>query len=86
MNFIEMQCVDQNFVILLQQKASSFFIIFFQSYETDNNRDGKNDVLNFEIQVPTKSTENIHSVQLLMFFDYKLHVSFNHFFLSLSSS
>eukprot|EP00112_Aurelia_sp_Birch-Aquarium-sp1_P020268 Seg5184.1 transcript_id=Seg5184.1/GoldUCD/mRNA.D3Y31 product="Transmembrane protein 231" protein_id=Seg5184.1/GoldUCD/D3Y31 len=46
---------------------------FIQSYETDNNRDGKNDVLNFEIQVPTKSTENIHSVQLLLLFDYKLH-------------
>eukprot|EP00795_Rhopilema_esculentum_P001872 gene1872-16371_t len=43
------------------------------SYEVDDNRDGKNDKLNFEIQVPIKGAENIHSIQILLFFDYKLH-------------
>ena len=49
--------------------------LFFQSYEVDSNRDGKNDWLNIEIQVPLESSEKVHSVQLLLVFDYKLHVS-----------
>ena len=52
---------------------------FLQSHEVDNNRDGKNDRLNFEIQVPIKGGENINSVQILLFFDYKLHVGIQKF-------
>eukprot|EP00794_Sanderia_malayensis_P019194 gene19194-21116_t len=60
----------QNFNNLLGDKVR---IPFIQSYETDVNRDGKNDNLQFELQIPLKETENVNSVQLLLFFDYKLH-------------
>ena len=62
--------------------SDDIFVCFhsFQSYEEDNNRDGKKDILNFEIQIPLKDTESIHSVQLILIFDYKLHVS-NYFIL-----
>jgi len=53
--------------------AANLRIPFIQSYEVDSNRDGKNDWLNIEIQVPLESSEKVHSVQLLLVFDYKLH-------------
>lgn len=42
------------------------------STEMDSNGDGKYDSLNFTVQVPLASTEDISSVQLLLIFDYKL--------------
>ena len=39
------------------------------------NLDGKNDSLHFNIEVPLADSEAIHSVQLLLIFDYQLHVS-----------
>lgn len=60
----------QNFNNLLGDKLR---IPLIQSHEVDTNQDGKKDFLNFEIQVPMKDSENVNSVQLLFFFDYKLH-------------
>lgn len=48
---------------------------FFQSYEEDLNKDGKNDVFHFTLELPLSSKESIYSVQLLLIFDYKLQVS-----------
>ena len=39
------------------------------------NLDGKYDSLNFDIQLPLRDSEAIYSVQLLLIFDYQLHVS-----------
>ena len=39
------------------------------------NLDGKYDSLHFNIEVPLADSEAIHSVQLLLIFDYQLHVS-----------
>ena len=46
-----------------------------KSWETDNNLDGKYDSLHFEIKMPLADSEAIHSVQLMLIFDYQLHVS-----------
>lgn len=43
-----------------------------KSYEEDLNRDGKNDLLHFTLELPLSSKESIFSVQLLLIFDYKL--------------
>ncbi|XP_004226312.4 transmembrane protein 231-like [Ciona intestinalis] len=42
------------------------------SIETDNNGDGKLDQLNFTAQVPLSTSEYVTSLQLLLFFDYRL--------------
>ena len=47
----------------------------FKSWEKDVNLDGKYDSLRFNIEVPLADSEAIHSVQLLLIFDYQLHVS-----------
>ena len=52
-----------------------WIVIFFQSYEEDLNKDGKNDVFHFTLELPLSSKESIYSVQLLLIFDYKLQVS-----------
>ena len=46
-----------------------------KSWETDSNLDGKYDSLHFEIKIPLADSEAIHSVQLMLIFDYQLHVS-----------
>ena len=46
-----------------------------KSWEKDVNLDGKYDSLHFNIEVPLADSEAIHSVQLLLIFDYQLHVS-----------
>ena len=38
------------------------------------DRDGLNDLLNFQITIPLQENESIVGVTLLLFFDYKLHV------------
>ena len=50
-------------------------ILSFKSWEKDVNLDGKYDSLHFNIEVPLADSEAIHSVQLLLIFDYQLHVS-----------
>ena len=47
----------------------------FKSWEKDVNLDGKYDSLHFNIEVPLADSEAIHSVQLLLIFDYQLRVS-----------
>ncbi|XP_023224972.1 transmembrane protein 231-like [Centruroides sculpturatus] len=42
--------------------------------EDDVNRDGKNDILNIKLDVPVTSKENVHSIKLMLFFEYKLHL------------
>ena len=49
--------------------------LFFKSWEKDVNLDGKYDSLHFNIEIPLADSEAIHSVQLLLIFDYQLHVS-----------
>ena len=46
-----------------------------KSWETDNNLDGKYDSLQFNIKIPLADSEAIHFVQLMLIFDYQLHVS-----------
>ena len=45
-----------------------------QSREEDENSDGKPDQLIFSLEMPLVDTEVVLGVQLLLFFDYKLHV------------
>ncbi|KAK2551021.1 Transmembrane protein 231 [Acropora cervicornis] len=59
----------QNFNQLLQQK---FRIPLIKSWENDDNLDGKYDSLHFNIEIPLRDSEAIHSVQLLLIFDYQL--------------
>jgi len=60
----------QNFNHLLQQKLR---IPLIKSWETDDNVDGKYDSLHFDIKIPLADSEEIHSVQLILIFDYQLH-------------
>ncbi|KAK3755424.1 hypothetical protein QZH41_016624 [Actinostola sp. cb2023] len=62
----------QNFNQLLQQNLR---IPVVKSWEEDTNHDGKYDTLHFDIRLPLKDTEAIYSLQVIMFFDYKLHVA-----------
>lgn len=59
----------QNFNQLLQQKLR---IPLIKSWENDDNLDGKYDSLHFNIEIPLRDSEAIHSVQLLLIFDYQL--------------
>ncbi|XP_046842475.1 transmembrane protein 231-like [Xenia sp. Carnegie-2017] len=43
-----------------------------KSFEEDKNRDGKNDVLNFTLEMPLTDKESAYGVQLLLVFEYKL--------------
>lgn len=45
-----------------------------QVREEDQNQDGKLDILILNIQLPVKPEEQVHSVQLLLTFSYKLFV------------
>lgn len=51
------------------------FHFLSKSWETDDNLDGKYDSLHFNIKIPLTDSEAIHSVQLILIFDYQLHVS-----------
>ncbi|XP_065676087.1 transmembrane protein 231 isoform X2 [Hydra vulgaris] len=48
-----------------------------RSYEVDQNLDGKNDFMKFEVQTPVLDNELIQSIQLLLFFDYRLYTYSN---------
>ena len=52
-------------------------IVLSQSSETDWNRDGKLDSLSLKLEMPLRADENVYSVDLFLFFDVKLHVSYN---------
>uniref|UniRef100_A0A3B3I5G8 Transmembrane protein 231 n=2 Tax=Oryzias latipes TaxID=8090 RepID=A0A3B3I5G8_ORYLA len=43
--------------------------------EEDLNKDGKLDLLTFQLQLPLKNNEQVYSVQLLLTFSYQLFVS-----------
>ena len=47
----------------------------FQSSETDMNRDGRNDKLDFELTMPLTEDENVYGIKLFVLFDVKLYVS-----------
>ena len=49
---------------------------FLQSFETDTNRDGKLDKLDFELTMPLTQDENVYGIKLFILFDVKLHVSY----------
>jgi len=44
-----------------------------KSREVDENRDGRNDFLEFTMETPLLQNEDIKSVKLFLFFDYQLH-------------
>ena len=49
--------------------------LWLQSWEEDINLDGKKDMLHFTISLPLQDSEAVYSIQLVLLFDYKLHVS-----------
>lgn len=49
--------------------------VFNESREEDINMDGKYDLLHFSLQMPIMDKEEIFTLQLLMFFEYRLYVS-----------
>ena len=53
-----------------------------KSTETDWNRDGILDYIDFEIEMPLQDHEIIYGVQLYMLFDFKLYVSIPKYFSS----
>lgn len=61
----------QNFNQLLQENVVRIPLI--KSWESDVNLDGKYDSLHFNIEMPLSDSEAIHSVHMLLFFDYQLH-------------
>ena len=48
-----------------------------QTNEIDVNRDGKLDRLDLTLEMPIKDNERIHQVNVMLFFDVKLHVRSN---------
>jgi len=44
-----------------------------RSYEEDQNRDGMNDMLHLEMEVPLSDKEMMQGVSILLMFDYRLH-------------
>eukprot|EP00039_Didymoeca_costata_P026289 m.15545 g.15545 ORF g.15545 m.15545 type:complete len:309 (+) comp5425_c0_seq2:225-1151(+) len=44
-----------------------------RSIETDQNRDGVKDKLHLELELPLRDSEDIHSVYLMLFFDFRLN-------------
>lgn len=52
---------------------------YFQSSETDLNRDGRLDKLDFELTMPLTEDENVYGIKLFVLFDVKLYVSIKHF-------
>merc|ERR1712223_599595 len=44
-----------------------------KSFETDDNRDGKLDRLDFELTMPLTQDENVYGIKLFILFDVKLH-------------
>ena len=53
----------------------AIFYFYLQSREEDINRDGSNDVLHLQVDMPLYDLEEVIGVQLLIIFDYRLHVS-----------
>ena len=51
----------------------------FQSSETDMNKDGRNDKLDFELTMPLTEDENVYGIKLFVLFDVKLYVSIRQF-------
>ena len=46
----------------------------FQTWESDDNRDGKYDSLNLKVEMPLKHDEEIVAATVMLLFDVKLHV------------
>ncbi|XP_035680504.1 transmembrane protein 231-like [Branchiostoma floridae] len=61
----------QNFNQLQQGRVR---VPLVKSREEDSNRDGKSDALQMTVQVPLLDTEEVYSVDLLLFFQYKLYI------------
>ncbi|KAI8520068.1 hypothetical protein Bbelb_033250 [Branchiostoma belcheri] len=61
----------QNFNQLQQGRVR---VPLVKSREEDSNRDGKSDALQMTIQVPLLDTEEVYSVDLLLFFQYRLYI------------
>ena len=64
---------------LSDKKAKSYDnfpnILLFQTREEDANRDGKPDMLHYNIEVPLLDLEQVYSAKLILIFDYRLYVS-----------
>ena len=46
-----------------------------QSREEDTDRDGRNDVLHLQVDMPLDDLEEVIGVQLILIFDYRFYVS-----------
>ena len=69
MNNIYIKCLISSSTLLL------FELFLIQSFESDVNRDGNLDKLDFELTMPLTRDENVYGIKLFMLFDVKLHVS-----------
>ena len=49
-------------------------MLYFQSTETDWNRDGKLDNIDLRIEVPLNANEIIYGINLYLLFDVRLYV------------
>jgi hypothetical protein len=70
-----------NFFFCVRVSVLTFFLCV-KSRETDNNLDGRADELSLKAEVPMNPTENVVSVQLVLFFYYKLLVDWMYFHLT----
>lgn len=59
-----------NFNTILRNRLRTSTI---KSQEVDENSDGRYDYLEFTLEMPINANEDVRSVQLLLFFHYKLH-------------
>ncbi|XP_072168857.1 transmembrane protein 231-like [Diadema setosum] len=60
----------KNFNLLEQ---ANLRIPLIKSREEDTNRDGKNDNFQFSIEMPILGSEDVHGVQVIFIFDYRLY-------------
>ena len=64
----------QGLKILMFSCITLLWILVFQNREEDSNGDGRNDVLQLQLDVPLLDTESVLGVNLILVFDYKLYV------------
>lgn len=56
-------------------QRDNFLLATVKTKQVDADLDGRNEYLNLELSLPVPDTENVQSVELLLFFEYRLIVS-----------
>ena len=60
---------------LMSRNINLILNLLFQTRDEDVNRDGRPDMLHYNIEIPLLDTEHAFSTKLILIFDYRLYVS-----------